>query len=222
MHGAVRMRSTSASGTRRSPTFLLSLSTNTGRAGSKRRSASQTRESNCFCPGCALPGTRPEHRAAVIGERLQVEHLRALRAQRLQQPALARTGGAADHAVLEARRAKRRAPAALRAGTRGSRLRAGGRESRSGRAPARARRCACRRASSRPAASSPSACRAPRARCARRCCAPPARRRAFSPRTARPACTRCRRARARRRSATASSPRRAGGLRRTRSRSARR
>ena len=53
------MRSMSFSGTRRSPTFLLSLSTITGRAGSKRRSASQTLDSNCFCPGCGLPGTRP-------------------------------------------------------------------------------------------------------------------------------------------------------------------
>ena len=41
-------RGGSRSGTRRSPTFLLSLSTNTGRAASKARSVSHTCESKVF------------------------------------------------------------------------------------------------------------------------------------------------------------------------------
>ena len=43
-----------------------------------------------FCAGLRLPGTRAQHRAAVAGQAFQVQHLRALRGQRLQQPASCR------------------------------------------------------------------------------------------------------------------------------------
>ena len=58
-HGAARIRWISGSGTRSSPIFLLSLSTNTGRAGSSRRERVPQRDVECFCVGCALPGTSP-------------------------------------------------------------------------------------------------------------------------------------------------------------------
>ena len=77
--GLARIRSISASGTATLPTFLLSLSTNTGRAGSKRRSWSHTSVSKRFCVGCGWPGNHAQHRAAVAGQRLQVQHLRARR-----------------------------------------------------------------------------------------------------------------------------------------------
>ena len=123
-------------GTRRSPIFRLSLSTNTGRAGSKRRSASQSRVSNAFCHGCDVPGTRPEHRAAVVGERFEVEHLRALRR------AAPAAGGSCREPVgpqitrAVDSRAGSVSSAAMHgaAEVAGSRLRARGRESRSGRA----------------------------------------------------------------------------------------
>jgi hypothetical protein len=40
--------------------------------------------SNCFCDGCALPWHEAEHRTKVLGESLEVEHLRAACLQRLQ------------------------------------------------------------------------------------------------------------------------------------------
>ena len=151
--GEARMCSISAGGTRRSPTFLLSLSTYTGRAGSKRRSASQTRESNCFWPGCALPGTRPstEPRWFASASRSSTCAPCALpapaaggscRSRWCRRPRGTRSAaGSVSSAAID------RAPVFAVAA-----LEHGARESRSGRARARARRCACRRASSRPAA----------------------------------------------------------------------
>ena len=139
----------------------------TGRAGSNRRSASHSRDSNCFCPGCGLPGTEPEHRAAVVGQQLP-----GRAPARPASPALAASGSCPSRwgrtpRGTESAAAVHPARRSPRAGIPCSRLRAGAPESRSGPAPAPASRCACRRASNRPAASSPSACRAPRVRCAR-------------------------------------------------------
>ena len=49
----------SSFGTERLPIFALSLSTYTGRAGSKARKACQRPESKPFCEGCGRPGTVP-------------------------------------------------------------------------------------------------------------------------------------------------------------------
>ncbi len=59
MQGLSRMASIRASGTRTLPTFLLSLSTYTGRDGSKCRSASHTKLSKRFWLGCSWPGMWP-------------------------------------------------------------------------------------------------------------------------------------------------------------------
>ena len=172
---------------------MLSLSTNTGRAGSKRRSASQTAVSNAFCDGCALARHEAEHRAAVVGERLEVEHLRAVLA-----PARAAAGSCPSRCVPQTTPKSKRRGSVSSAATHGAaeRLVAAFEQVDAkadlARAPVPASRCAGRRASSRPAAASRAACRARGARCAPRRCAPPAPRRASSRRTARPACTRCR------------------------------
>ena len=203
--GDARMRAISASGTRRSPIFLLSLSTNTGRDGSSRRSASQTSVSNAFCDGCALPGTRPSTEPRWLASAFEVEHLRAARGERVA------AGGSCPSRSGRRRRgtSKPRRQRLERGDDGAAEVAVAAFEHVDAKADlveheSRARRCACRRASSRRAASSRAACRARGARCARRRCARPARRRASSPRTARPACTRCRPRRARRRSATAS------------------
>ena len=129
----------------------------------------------------------------MVGERLEVEHLRALRgAARRSSRLLPEPVGAADDAPVEARRQR------LERGDDGAaEVAVAALEHVDAKADlvehrSPARRCACRRASSRRAASSRAACRARGARCARRRCARPARRRASAPRTARPACTRCR------------------------------
>ena len=54
-----------------------------------------------FLRRLCLLGQVAEHRAAVAGQVLQIERLRAGRGQRLQQAALGAAGGAADHAVAE-------------------------------------------------------------------------------------------------------------------------
>src|SRR5471032_777559 len=59
MHDEARIVSISAAGTRSWPTFLLSDSTNTGSAGSKRRSWSQIALSKAFCDGCGWLGKSP-------------------------------------------------------------------------------------------------------------------------------------------------------------------
>ena len=97
------MRSISASGTRRSPIFLLSLSTNTGRDGSSRRSASHRRVSKAFCDGCALPGTRPSTEPRWLARRFEVEHLRACGGERM------RAGGSCPSRSARRSRASRTA-----------------------------------------------------------------------------------------------------------------
>ena len=57
------MASINASGRATLPTFLLSASTNTGRAASSARSACHTRISKCFCDGCGCPGIIPNTEA---------------------------------------------------------------------------------------------------------------------------------------------------------------
>ena len=49
----------------------------------------------------------PQHRTAVVGQAFQVNHLRAGLRQCLQQAGLAGTGGAADHAPVQADHAAR-------------------------------------------------------------------------------------------------------------------
>jgi hypothetical protein len=77
----------------------LSLSTNTGRAGSKPRSACHS-GSRSLLRRLRLAGQGAEHRAAVAGQAFEVQHLRAGVGQRLQQPALAAARAAAQHAEV--------------------------------------------------------------------------------------------------------------------------
>ena len=99
---AARMRSISASGTRRLPTFLLSDSTNTGRAGSKPESAVQIAVSNAFCVGCGASGRSPSTEPRCAASTSRSSTCAPACAQRLQEPALARARGAADHVEVEA------------------------------------------------------------------------------------------------------------------------
>lgn len=152
-----------------------SPSTNTGRAGSKpraSRSRPAIRTASAPAARCPAPARAPNRGG--VGQRFEVEHLRALRVQHLQQPASARTGGAADHAVLElcrqlVQRCDHGAPVFAVATFEHVHTKADLVEH-DGERTAR-----CRRASSRRAASS-SAGPSLRVRCARRCCVPPARR----------------------------------------------
>ena len=120
-----------------------------------------------------LRGQAAQHGATMAGERLEVEHLRTLQSELLQQAALAAAGRAADHLEVTGAAAGRRVRPSPRADTRGSRPRAAARASRRGRGCASSRRCGCRRASSRPAAASHAACRRSSPRGAARCCARP-------------------------------------------------
>ena len=127
--------------------------------------------------GCGWPGTAPSTEPRWQASAFQVEHLRALRGQRLQQPGLAAAGAAAQHAVAKALRQR------LQLGTHHarerpcSRLPAARCESRSGRGTRPASPSAGRRASSTPAAAIRAACRPSSGPGGRRCCAPPSPRR---------------------------------------------
>ena len=57
-----------------------------------------------FLAGLWHPGYVPQHRAAVAGDRFEVQHLGTLAGQGLQQAGLAATRGAADHAEIQALR----------------------------------------------------------------------------------------------------------------------
>ena len=110
-------------------------------------------------------GQAAEHRAAMAGQRLEVEHLRAQLGQRLQQPRLAAAGAPGDTvnsnraaAAWRGRRAPpRETPCSRRAAARC--------ETRSGRETRPARPSAGRRASSTPAAATRAAGPARSARC---------------------------------------------------------
>ena len=103
-HGAARIAAISASATRRSPIFLLSLSTKTSRVGVEAAQRAPDARVELLLRRLLAAGDEAEHRAAVIGERFQVEDLRSLRGEGAEQPALARARRPADDAPAKSRR----------------------------------------------------------------------------------------------------------------------
>ena len=122
----------------RLPILRLSDSTNTGRAGSKRSSAIEQLRLERLLRRLRVAGKVAQQRAAVPRELLEVEHLRALVAQRGEQAALAGAGQAADDDEVEPRGQPSAAPRRRAGATSGSRRRAAPRASRFRSAHARA------------------------------------------------------------------------------------
>ena len=166
------MRSISASGTRRSPTFLLSLSTNTGRAGSRRAQRVPERGVEGLLRGCGSPGTRPSTEPRWLASASRSSTCAPARAapaaggscpsRSAPQTTRSRSAPAASPSVGDDGAAERLVAALEQVDAKADLVEHRGRAS----------RCAGRRASSRPAAASRAACRAHGARCARRRCAP--------------------------------------------------
>ena len=95
------MRSISASGTARLPTFLA-LAFHEHRPGwVEPPQLVPDQGVEALLRGLRLAGDHAQHGAAMAGQRFEVQHLGAGLRQRLQQPRLAGTGGPADHAIFE-------------------------------------------------------------------------------------------------------------------------